>query len=120
MKSIDDTGWILASAEEWAAKYPDQFQIPPLSERQSLRKGAKVKLVFLVLQEDKTGPFVCAELMWVVVTHVDEMKYIGTLHSAPASVGALKTGALIEFGPEHVASILVPATDPRHPDFRQP
>ena len=99
------------------ARHPEAFHIPSLEERSSLRVGARVKLLFLLMTSERGQPMVQVERMWCTIREVAGGRYIGTLDSIAATSGALQPGDRIEFGPEHVASVLIPHTDPRHPDF---
>jgi hypothetical protein len=106
MPSLDDDGWELESAEARHAEHPDQFLIPSLAERASLRIGDRVKLLFLFLTEEPDGtPIVQCERMWVTVSSSAEKGYVGTLESLPTSSEALSPGARVEFDPAHVAAI---------------
>ena len=117
MGTIDEVGWMLGNAEAFHKSHPSEFQIPELSEREALRPGDKVKLVFLFWQNDKGEPYVLSERMWVVIQRVVDSKYVGVLQSDPVSAGRVKVGDLIEFGPEHVASVFFRKNDPRHPEY---
>jgi len=117
MATLDEDGWELANAEELHARHPDRFQIPSRQERASLQVGARVKLVFLLRTERKGQPIIQGERMWCTIREVVAGRYVATLDSDPATSQVLKPGDRVEFGPEHVASVLIPRTDPRHPDY---
>jgi hypothetical protein len=113
MPTLARDGWELESAEDRHARYPAQFEIPSREERTELREGARVKLLFLI--RDETDGTEGCERMWVTIDRVSGATYDGILESQPATTRALNPGDRISFGPEHVAAILVPTSDPRHP-----
>jgi hypothetical protein len=117
MANLDEDGWELDNAEKLHARDPDTFHIPSRQEGRSLQVGARVKLVFLVRTGRKGRPIIQGERMWCTIREVVGGRYVGTLDSDPATSQALQAGDRIEFGPEHVASVLIPRTDPRHPDY---
>ena len=106
--------WELRSAELSAAKYPDLFSIPPLSRRQSIRRGQAVKLIFDIELEDETGHLtIQGERMWVIVSETCGQYYIGILDSSPKSFSPADSiylcfGAEIPFLAEHVIDIDTP------------
>lgn len=93
--------WRLLNGEARNAESPDTFEIPGLAERQSLRPGQHVKLMFEFATPD--GPKV--ERMWVKVEQALLGGYRGVLDNKPLHDGSLKLGAKVEFRPEHVISI---------------
>jgi hypothetical protein len=107
----------LDSAEELHAQHPDTFSIPSREERTTLRVGARVQLVFLLRGTPRGQPVIQGERMWVTIQKVQGGRYVGTLTSDPATSRVLQPGDQIEFGPEHVACVLIPITDPRHPNY---
>ena len=109
------TGWELESAEERAAAFPDRFHIPSRDERDHLRVGDRVKLLFLFQNEENGEPILDCERMWVRVTNASQQAYAGVLESSPVTSELVEAGASIQFGPEHVATIAIGYTDPRHP-----
>jgi hypothetical protein len=113
MPTLARDGWELESAEDRHAGHPTQFEIPSREERTELRQGARVKLLFLI--RDETDGMEGCERMWVTIDRVTGATYEGILESQPATTRALAPGDRIAFGPEHVAAILVPTNDPRHP-----
>jgi hypothetical protein len=116
MATLDDDRWELDNAEELHARYPERFHIPSREERTSLRVGARVKLVFLLLTQRKDQPIVQGERLWCTIREVVDGRYVGTLDSDPATSRVLRPGDRIDFGPEHVVSVLIPRTNSRHPD----
>lgn len=94
----------LINADERAAAHPDTFPLPRLADRESVKIGACVKLIFL-----SKHPRTEAERMWVIVTErsADGVNgYAGTLANDPSTdVGGLKHGDVVVFGPEHIIYI---------------
>ncbi len=116
MPSLDTTGWELESAEERNHLHPDRFHIPTLEERRGLLHGQMVKLLFLFMNHEEGRPIIDCERMWVTIINVSGGTYTGRLESLPSTSDLLKPGDVIEFEPQHVASVFVPGADPRHPD----
>jgi hypothetical protein len=115
MPTLDEDGWELESAEERNVQYP-HFQIPDREERANLGPGRRVKLLFLFLDHSAPTPLASCERMWVTITGVRDSQYVGVLESMPSTSEVLKEGDVVEFDPEHIAAIMIPKTDPRHPD----
>ena len=117
--TFEEHGWELESAEDRHAQAPDTFLIPGEEERTSLQVNQRVQLLFLfiVAAEDGTPEIQC-EKMWVTIDAASGDTYQGTLDNCPASSEAVSPGDVISFGPQHVASVLIPKTDPRHPEFK--
>lgn len=115
--NLDDDGWELESAVERHRQSPSQFQIPSEEERAKLQPGDMAKLLFLLLGSDDTGKYVQCERMWVTVQETTTTGYEGTLESLPVTSDVLHPGQTIQFRPEHVTSIMIRNTDPRHPDY---
>lgn len=118
MPSLETTGWELEDAEERSARTGGRFKIPSAEERQSLRPGQRVKLLFLFVVKEGPPMTVQGERMWVTVTSCEGGSYTGVLESLPQLSDSLSPGTTIEFTPNHVAAVLIPVTDPRHPDYR--
>ncbi len=92
--------------------------MPSYEERTKLKIGDMVKLLFLLVGEDETGPIVQRERMWVTVREVKGTGYVGMLESLPRTSDVLAPEDLIVFEPEHVAAVLIRKADPRHPHYR--
>lgn len=100
-------GYLLTSGVELHEKHPDTFWIPDKEEKDSVRPGDCVKLIF------SDGPGLPgAERMWVKVTSIvvtregtESLK--GTLANVPLSL-PLAVGDPIEFGPEHIIAVEEP------------
>lgn len=96
--------WELADGEQLSTECPRSFFIPKRSERDDLKPGHLVKLVFRRTGVIGDGP--SAERMWVTVTsRSDDGRYVGELTNQPAAIGDLRRGDDVAFGPEHVATI---------------
>jgi len=87
---------MLGDAEERNTANPTTFEIPSRHERESVRIGNFVKLLFLPDHEQR------GERMWVKVTQRKEGRYVGTLDNHPIVVMSLEHGDTVEFGPEHI------------------
>jgi hypothetical protein len=96
LATLDVEGWTLLDGEESAKKSPDTFWIPPLEERQALKKGNLVKLMFKF--EDGV------ERMWVVVEGHEGPFYCGKLDNGPIS-SQLECGDAVLFEARHVINI---------------
>lgn len=98
------TDWGLLDAETQNESFPDTFPIPSLTERETLRTGDLVKLVFVLDPPPEEGPN--AERMWLEVRRIrDDGGYDGWLTNEPLVIPGLEKGTLIEFDPHHVAGI---------------
>ncbi len=95
----DRAAYELVNVVERAAKHPS-FEIPTRHHREGLHKGDLAKLIFR--RPAIAGDEFVGERMWVCVTHRTHYgRYVGELANHPTTV-ALKHGARIFFGPEHV------------------
>jgi hypothetical protein len=119
MPALDEDGWELDNVEELHAQHPDTYHIPSRQERSSLRIGNRVKLVFLFLTQRKGQEIIQGERMWCTIVEVNDGRYVGTLDNCPVTSEVVQPGDRIEFGPEHIATVLIPRTDPRHPDYNK-
>jgi hypothetical protein len=115
--NLEEDAWELASAEERHAQYPDSFSIPSREERESLKRGDWVQLLFLLRGEKKGKTFVQCEKMWVNIHEVRSGEYRGNLESKPATSQVLRPGSNVTFEPQHVCTVMILKTDPRHPDY---
>lgn len=103
--------WQLRSAEQSHREHPDTFWIPPLEQRQSLKRGQAARLIFDIEVQDADGAVALqGERMWVIVAERVGDGYIGILDNQPASIEAservyLCFGAEVPFLPEHVVDI---------------
>ena len=106
--SFETTGWQLETLEERRRAHPS-FQAPSLLERHAVSPSMRVKLLFLLLTREHDQEVVQCERLWVTVTQKVGRRLIGILESKPVTPTALSPGETIEFGPEHIAAILIPA-----------
>jgi hypothetical protein len=83
---------------------PRTFFIPTRAERESVEPGDLVKLLFEVVNATDDMP--SAERMWVKVTVADGGRYVGELDNEPAALQSIGPGSRIEFGPEHIISLM--------------
>lgn len=116
---IETHGWELLNAIEEHHKAPQTFDIPSEEERFGLRTGQMVKLLFAVLLPEFDKPTIQVERMWVTITALHNCVFQGRLESLPALTDRLHPGDIVFFTPDHVATVMIPRTDPRHPDFNQ-
>jgi hypothetical protein len=102
--SIVPAEWGLLDAEAQHEAFPDTFPIPTRSEREALRTGDMVKLVFVLDPPPPSGPN--AERMWVEVRSAQaDGSFDGWLTNQPVVIATLEPSALVAFGPQHVAGI---------------
>ena len=95
--------WRLGNVEERARKFPDTFHIPNAARRHSLKVGDHAKLCFEIA--DGTPSVGRGERMWVKVTRLDSPAYYGVVVNRSVIKVFPAAGALVQFGPEHVADI---------------
>jgi hypothetical protein len=114
--TLAEDGWELESAVERKNQYPN-FEIPNRDERESIRIGQMVKLLFLFLCEENGEKIIECERMWVTVVSVNDGTYKGELESHPTTSKALSPGDCVQFGADHVCAVFIRKTDPRHPEF---
>ena len=99
--------WTLDDGDAVHRDAPETFWMPPLDERESLRPGAIVKLMFrMVLRDPATGQEQeKVERMWVGVTGRDGHGYVGALDNDPFYTKDLAAGDEVRFEPRHVIRI---------------
>ena len=83
---------------------PRTFFIPNRAEREAVAQGDLVKLLFEIL--DPTDDMPSAERMWVKVTAAKGGRYVGELDNEPSALTSIGPGSRIEFGPEHIISLM--------------
>jgi hypothetical protein len=113
--SLERDQWELEDAENRASASGGHFTIPDRPERERLSVGTRVKLLFLFGREVASRKIVGCERMWVRVMSRDAEGFVGVLESTPVTSNALRPGAVIDFGPEHIASVELRHDDPQHP-----
>jgi hypothetical protein len=101
MENVGRT-WELDDAERRHRDSPRSFFIPTRAEREALRPGDRVKLLF-ALEDPRAGGGFQVERMWVEVEAVVGERYRGRLVNDPVTPHRLARGAAVTFGPEHVA-----------------
>lgn len=117
LASRDRDFWELRSGEKSHEQNPDSFWIPPRAERENLRRGQGVRLIFDIEAVDEDGHVeIQGERMWVLVAERRGDVYIGILDNEPASLEPaedvyLCRGAEIAFLPEHVIDIDEPPVE---------
>ncbi len=116
--SIDD--WCLISAEATNAK-DENFDIPDLTDRESLKPGDMVKLVFHYIEADPRQP-VSSDSMWVLIREKTQSGYLGMLTDFPMFEPAnpeFVDGMEVPFLAQHVF-IILKATDASAQDATLP
>lgn len=117
LPALETDRWELESGEDRHAENADSFWIPPRVEREQLRPGQAVKLLFRIESTQPDGSTeVGVERMWVLVTERIDRMYVGRLDNEPSSVEAdddvyLVRGAEVPFGPEHVIDVAEPPVE---------
>jgi hypothetical protein len=110
MKSKEEILNRLEDVEVLHKKHKRTYSIPRSDERDSLRPGQLVKLVFLAEEEAQEGAR--AERMWVEVQGKMAGEYIGTLQNRPRYLKYVKQGEHVVFKSNHVCAIYVERNDP--------
>jgi Uncharacterized protein conserved in bacteria (DUF2314) len=106
--------WIgLQDVEAAHRRDPITFSIPRSDQREALKVGDLVKLIF---EADPPSPAgLTAERMWVEVREVHGQAFVGSLDNQPSFISDLQPGAVVRFGPEHVATLHTSPTGLRVP-----
>ena len=92
--------YTLVNAEEMNRKHPTTFHIEPRIDREALRVGDTVKMIF----EYPSGG---GDRMWVRVSEVlPGPRFKGILDNEAFFEGAPKLGDTVEFGPENITAIM--------------
>lgn len=108
---MEDDYWTLVSGEERHRSAPRTFLIPPLEERRALQEGDGAKLIFEIESEDEFGDVSReCERMWVVVSEIRPLYFIGRLTNMPVGCHRESNFYLTEdvevpFLPEHIIEI---------------
>jgi hypothetical protein len=104
--------WELRDGEKSHEDSPDNFWIPEIEKRKSLKRGDAAKLIFDIENADEDGKIILqGERIFVIVSEVIGDKYIGILDSQPSCIEKgqndvyLCFGAEIPFSHEHVIDI---------------
>jgi hypothetical protein len=114
LASFERDDWQLRSGEESHRQHPGTFWIPPLEQRENLKRGQAVRLIFEIEGEEEDGSLlVQGERMWVIVAEKVGDTYIGILDNQPSCLERsdgvyLRFGAEVPFRAEHVIDIKQP------------
>jgi hypothetical protein len=114
LPSFERDFWRLRSGEQSQREHPDTFWMPPLDQRQNVKRGQAVRLIFEIEAQDEQGVVhVSGERMWVIVAERVGDVYIGILDNQPACLkrsgnAYLRFGAEVPFQAEHVIDIADP------------
>jgi uncharacterized protein YegJ (DUF2314 family) len=95
---MSNLSWKLDDGVERNRQNPETFEIPPTEERETLKPGDHVKLIF----RGECG----GERMWVEVVRVRGHAYVGALRNHPGFIEDLGWGQEIKFAPRHVIDIV--------------
>ena len=93
--------YTLDNGAEIHGEFPETFEIPSQQERDSLRPGDLVKLVFRIEFDEQAH----VERMWVRVSEVNSKSYVGVLDNDPYCTDEIRSGMRVEFHADHVIQI---------------
>lgn len=93
--------YTLDNGAEIHREFPGTFQILPQTDRESLRPGDLVKLIFRIEIDDEAH----VERMWVLVRDVTPELYVGVLDNDPYCTEEIRSGMRVEFCADHVIQI---------------
>jgi hypothetical protein len=112
LATLEHDLWQLRSGEASHRQHPETFWIPPLQQRQNLKRGQAARLIFDIEAEEDGTVVVGGERMWVIVAEKIGDTYIGILDNQPALERSdsvyLRFGAEVPFRAEHVIDISQP------------
>ena len=115
LATIEQDGWALESGEERHAAHPDTFKLPSRHDRENLRVGQAVQLLFQIRTADEDGATeVAVERMWATMVGRVGDRYVGILDSQPDGVEpgqGVDRGLEFAFMAEHVIDIAHPPRD---------
>ena len=119
--AIEIDYWELRSAEASHAKHGDEFWIPPLEARQTVKRGQAARLIFDIKVDNEGELKVVGERMRVIVKEKIGDTYIGILDNQPACSDFeddvyLCLGAEVPFLAEHIIDIDTPPQ--KHSDWQ--
>ena len=83
----------LGNLKSYKLEFGDKFYLPEREERQNLRAGDIVKLIFR-FEDDE---FAQVERMWAVINGANNGEYVGTLDNKPLTKWCLDTSNEIKF-----------------------
>lgn len=93
-------GYQLVDGEVLNREHPSTFLIPTRAEREALKPGDLVKLLFEIVDPQEGMP--TAERMWVRVAESRGNEYVGSLDNDPRVITTIGPGSQIKFEPHHV------------------
>ena len=111
MATIKTDFWELRSGELAHLKNPESFRIPSLAERQNVRRGQAVRLIFDIEGENEDRSIeTVGERMWVIVSEEIGAEYVGILDNQPACSNLednvyLRFGVEVPFRAEHIIDV---------------
>ncbi len=94
----------LGDAELLHQQNPRTFFIPSRAEREAVQPGDQARLLFEIVDPAPGGP--TGERMWVQVVESEAGAYVGRLDAQPAVLRSIGPGSRIEFGPEHILTLM--------------
>ena len=98
----------LDDAEARHREAPETFRIPDSGQRDNIKPGQLVKLIFLPRERDPVHDWVTSERMWVQVERrLDDGGYLGKLDNYPLVVD-LEPGDPVQFQARHVIDVCDP------------
>jgi hypothetical protein len=95
--------WHIRSGVETNRKFPSSFLIPNSNEKDAIRPGDAVKVMFVM----RDG---WCERMWITITAVKRKKLTGILEDTPLFIPRLTSGRILRLKRDHVIDI-VPSAD---------
>lgn len=114
LASLDLDGWELESGERRQSDYGESFWLPTRTERENIRPGQSVRLLFQIEATDENGDVeIGVERMWAIVLGRVGDYYRAVLDNQPAAIeaGYLDEGTEFLFTAEHVIDIGDPPED---------
>ena len=107
LPNVELDGYEIRSGKVANELYPKTFYIPSERARKTVQKGDLVKLIFGIWDKEDKDLF--GERMWVKITNLRSVYYVGKLSNQPLTSdkkgGPLKWGDTVFFLPEHVIEI---------------
>lgn len=111
LAQIERDGWELDDAEVIAQAHPSTFWLPEREQRESLRPGDTVKLIFRIRTVTEDGnQAIHVERMWVTTGGLEEGTYCGTLDNNPLCTPDMAAGFRVSFEARHVIGIWDPGS----------
>jgi len=105
--------YTLDDGEAQHKETPKTFKIPDLGNRQNLKSGTLVKLMFRFSGDSTTQ---VVERMWVIVKSSNANIYTGVLDNDPYCTDTIKSGLEVKFEPKHVIDIWIDDPEKQKPD----